>query len=419
MLSRKKRGWMSAIILMMALTACGSPFQKTEQSQTGTESAASGQEIREESQNLAQETQNETELQGISEPESQEPEPVITEITISAVGDVTLGTNQKTSYSGSFHEYYDKYDKDYFLQNVKSVFEEDDFTIINLEGTLTNSDNIRETKEWNHKGRPEYVEILTGASVEAATLGNNHIMDYQQEGVNDTISTLENAGVSYAISGTWGNHYGMYETKGIQIGFVSVNEYYEGKSVYTYLEEGLKELREQGADLVIACTHWGGDKVHEIEQDQYDMGRWCIDQGYDLVVGCHPHVIQGIECYKGKYIVYSMGNFCYGGSKNPADKDSMIFQQTFRFVDGVLEADPSAIRAIPCRLSSSTSKNDYCPKILEGDEAESVIANLNKYSKEFGIAFDTQGYLISETEDEGQDSIQNTAQNDNPSEATP
>lgn len=327
-----------------------------------------------------------------SETETQEPE--VIEITISAVGDLTFGRNQKASYSGSFDEYYDDYGVDYFLQNVVDVFAADDCTIGNLEGVLTESTDIRASKEWNHKGRPEYVDLLTRGSIEVVSLGNNHIMDYNEEGVKDTIDTLENAGVTYAISGVWGDKYGMYETeKGIKIGFVSVNEYYEGNAVYTFLEDGLKQLREQGADLVFALVHWGGDKTHIIEDDQYTMGRWCVDQGYDLVLGCHPHVLQGIECYNGKYIVYSMGNFCYGGSKNPKEKDSMIFQQTFTFVDGVLQENTTDIRAIPCRLSGKTSKNDYSPVILDGDEAAETIQNLNSYSEEFGIAFDNEGYL--------------------------
>ena len=316
------------------------------------------------------------------------------EITVSAVGDITLGTNQKTSYGGSFNEYYDTYGESYFLQNVKDVFAADDFTIGNLEGTLTNSNNIRTTKEWNHKGKPEYVSILKNASFEAVSLGNNHIMDYQMDGVNDTIATLDGAEIAYAISGQWGDKYCLYETeKGIKIGFVSVNEYYEGEAVRKFLEEGYTYLRGEGADLVFACMHWGGDKVHTLEQAQYDMGRWCVDLGYDLVLGCHPHVLQGIECYNGKYIVYSMGNFCYGGSKNPKDKDSMIWQQTFVFLDGVLQEE-TRVKAIPCRLSSKTSKNDYCPVILTGEEAEQVIQNLNKYSEEFGIQFDVNGDLI-------------------------
>lgn len=328
------------------------------------------------------------------QPETETQKPEVIEITISAVGDLTFGRNQKASYSGSFDEYYDDYGVDYFLQNVVDVFAADDCTIGNLEGVLTESTDIRESKEWNHKGRPEYVDILTRGSIEIVSLGNNHIMDYNEEGVKDTIDTLENAGVTYAISGVWGDKYGMYETeKGIKIGFVSVNEYYEGNAVYTFLEDGLKQLREQGADLVFALVHWGGDKTHIIEDDQYTMGRWCVDQGYDLVLGCHPHVLQGIECYNGKYIVYSMGNFCYGGSKNPKEKDSMIFQQTFTFVDGVLQENTTDIRAIPCRLSGKTSKNDYSPVILEGDEAAETIQNLNSYSEEFGIAFDNEGYL--------------------------
>lgn len=347
----------------------------------------------------------EQELEQPTEPEPI-PEPVITTVTISAVGDVTLGTNQKHSYSKSFHEYYDKYGKEYFLQKVKGVFEADDFTIINCEGTFTESDK-RMDKLWNHKGKPEYVEILTCASVEAVTLGNNHIMDYGEVGVADTIQTVTDAGLEYALSGPWGNHYGMYEAKGVKIGFVSVNEHYDELECYPWLEDGLKTLREEGADIVIACTHWGDDYFHEIGQEQYDMGRWCIDQGYDLVLGCHPHLLQGIELYKDKYIVYSMGNFCYGGNKNPAEKDSMIFQQTFTFVDGKLQTDTDAIRVIPCRLSSSTNRNDYCPMICEGEMAEETIANLNSYCEEFGIKFGVDGYLVKEeAEEPTQDSAQ-------------
>ena len=184
----------------------------------------------------------------------------------------------------------------------------------------------------------------------------------------------------------------MATEKGIKIGIVSVNEYYEGNRVYDFLEEGITELRAAGADLVFACMHWGGDKIHTLETAQYEMGKWCIDNGYDLVLGCHPHVLQGIECYKGKYIVYSMGNFCYGGSSNPSDKDSMIWQQKFIFADGVLQEE-TEVKVIPCRLSTRTNKNDFCPVILDGSEGKRVISKMNKFCEEFGIAFDDNGYL--------------------------
>lgn len=340
---------------------------------------------------------------GTESPETetvQEPvEPEVVQITINAVGDITLGTNQKHSYKNSFHEYYDNYGHEYFLKNVKSIFETDDFTIGNLEGTLTESDNLN-PKLWNHKGKPEYVSVLTCASVEAVSLGNNHIMDYNQEGADDTIKYVSEAGIEYALSGEWGNHYGLYETeKGITIGFVSVNEHYDEEACYPMLEDGLKTLREAGADLVIACTHWGGDKVYELEPEQYIMGKWCIDKGYDVVLGCHSHLLQGIEYYKGKYIVHCMGNFCYGGNKNPDDKETMIWQQTFTFVDGVLQED-SDVTIIPCRLSSVSTTNDYCPVVVEGEEAETIIKHINERSEEFGVKFDNNGKHIKETQNE-------------------
>lgn len=326
------------------------------------------------------------------------PTPVVIDITISAAGDVTLGVNQKQKYKGSFDEYYDIYGEDYFLEAVTDVFSVDDFTIVNLEGVLTNSDNIRTTKEWNMRGRPEYARILQNASVEAVSLGNNHIMDYQWEGVNDTFQNVTEHGMEYAISSPWGDKYGMYETsKGIKIGFVSVNEYYDGKNVYKWLEEGYHELREQGADLMFACMHWGGDKVYEPEPEQTALGHWLVDLGYNLVLGCHPHVIQGIEYYNGAYIVHSMGNFCYGGSLNPSDKDSMIFQQKFTFVDGVLQEE-TRIRAIPCRLSSIDWRNDFRPMLLDGEKAKEWVSHLNQYSERYGLVFNEEGYLMSTEE---------------------
>lgn len=322
-------------------------------------------------------------------------EPETVQITINAVGDITLGTNQKHTYWGSFHQYYDEQGADYFLQNVREIFETDDFTIGNLEGTLTESDQ-RNPKLWNHKGKPEYVNILTGASIEAVSLGNNHIMDYGQEGVDDTIKYVSEAGLEYALSGEWGNRYGLYETeKGITIGFVSVNEHYDEAECYQMLGDGLKELKQKGADLLIACTHWGDDKVYDPAPEQYLMGKWCIDMGYDVVLGCHPHLLQGVEYYKGKYIVHSMGNFCYGGNKNPEDKETMIWQQTFTFADGVLQED-SDVTIIPCRLSSVTNTNDYCPVVLEGEEAGKVLQHINERSVQFGVKFDENGKHIKE-----------------------
>lgn len=303
-------------------------------------------------------------------------EPEIVEFTISAAGDVTLGNAQVQGYEGTFREMYDKkQDPGYFLQNVKAVFAADDMTIVNFEGTLTFS-NDRVEKAFNMKGDPEYVSILTAGSVEVVSLGNNHHMDYGQKGHDDTVAALEGAGIPYAFD----NQVGYYEEKGVKVGFVSVNEVYDGKKVETYLEEGISRLRAEGMDLVIACCHWGIERNHNIEAYQQELGRKCIDWGADLVLGHHPHVLQGIECYNGKYIVYSLGNFCFGGNTNPANKDSMIFQQTFTFVNGKKREDAN-IKIIPCSVSSVECRNDYQPTLAVGAEAERILKLVDQYSE--------------------------------------
>lgn len=329
-----------------------------------------------------------------TEPPTTAPQlPEITRITISFTGDCTLGTNQKHSYAGSFHDYYHRKGPDYFLKKVRSLFEEDDLTVINLEGSLTNSTDIQE-KTWNHKGPPEYIEILTGSSVEVATMGNNHRLDYGVSGCEETQAVLDRAGIGWCYDG----NYLIKEVKGIKVGFVSVNWVYDGATVKTWLAEGYQQLRSQGCQLVIACVHWGTNHTAELENHQLELGYELIDMGYDLVVGSHPHVLQGMQEYKGKFICYSLGNFCYGGSKNPEDKDSGIFRQTFTFEDGVLQPVVEA-RFIPCRLSGRSDWNDYRPVPATGEEFVRILQKVNGYSQAFGFAWDetgkyTQAYTV-------------------------
>ena len=112
-----------------------------------------------------------------------------------------------------------------------------------------------------------------------------------------------------------------------------------------------------------------------------------------MVLGHHPHVMQGIEVYQGKLIVYSLGNFCFGGNKNPKEKDTMIFQQTFTFVDGVLQTDVDA-KIIPARVSGASSYNNYQPIIAEGDEKVEIIQKMNEISAALGgVTFDENGII--------------------------
>ncbi len=319
-------------------------------------------------------------------------------ITISAAGDVTLGNYKGQEFSNSFRQTYENTeDKSYFFANVADIFRQDDMTIVNLEGTLTFSEDFAEGRTFNIKGDPAYAFLLKEGSVEAVSMANNHRMDYKEEGSQDTVNALMEAGISYAYDG----NVGIYETKGIQIGWVSVNEVGMGPAVEKYLEKGITGLKEQGVHLVLACCHWGIERDNYPEDYQKELGRKCIDWGADLVIGHHPHVLQGIDQYQGKYIIYSLGNFCFGANRNPADKDTMIYQQTFTFSpkeaeDGQVTytlSEESEARVIPCSISSVTFRNNYQPTPLTGDEGQRVIGRINEYSRDFGVSADEDGVL--------------------------
>ena len=313
------------------------------------------------------------------------------QITMTFVGDCTFGRNHKAAYSNSFDECYDNYGVDYFFANVINIFENDDITVINLEGPLTTSNDIQ-TKTWNHKGRPEYVNIMTESSIEVAGFANNHRLDYGQSGSDETVKVMEEAGVTYCYD----DNYAIYEVKGVRVGIVSVNAL-QGSKVEKWLREGHDYLREQGCAIVVASIHWGDDKATSTNSYQRDLGPRAIDMGYDFIFGHHSHVLQAVQEYKGKFICYSLGNFCYGGSKNPADKDSAIFQQTFTVVDGVL-TDKVDAKLIPCYLSSVSSRNDYRPTLAVEEEFQRIIEKINKYSKRFDFALDSEGRPIMDEE---------------------
>lgn len=313
-------------------------------------------------------------------------------ITISAAGDVTMGNYLGQDYSYSFRQTYEKVQDDsYFFENVYDIFSADDMTLVNLEGPLTTAVEGRTEQTYCISGEPAYASILTAGSVEAVSMANNHRLDYYDQGTKDTVAAVEEQGIVWAYDA----NLGVYETKGIRIGYVSVNEVGQGAGVEKILQEGIAKLQEEGADLILACCHWGIEREYYPEDYQKSLGRKCIDWGADLVIGCHPHVIQGIEEYQGKYIVYSLGNFCFGANRNPADKDCIIFQQTFFFEDGE-RLEESEVRAIPCSVSSVSHINDYKPTPAEGSEAQRILDRLNEYSRDFGVQFGEDGLLKEE-----------------------
>ena len=318
---------------------------------------------------------------------SQEPDSNVVTVTISAAGDVTMGNYEGQEYSYSFNQTAEQLeDEGYFFSNVYDIFSEDDMTLVNLEGVLTTSQEFKEGQTYCIKGDPSYVKFLTLGDIEAVSMANNHRLDFGEQGSRDTVEALTREGITYAYD----SNLGIYETKGVRIGYVSVR--YWGPGWEQLMQDGIHKLQEEEVDIILACCHWGIERNYYPEDYQRDFGRQCIDWGADLVIGHHPHVLQGIESYQGKFIVYSLGNFCFGANRNPPDKDTMIFQQTFTFVDGVKQED-SQIRVIPCSVSSVKERNDYRPTPARDEEAQRILNLLNDYSRDFGVQFDENGYL--------------------------
>lgn len=330
-----------------------------------------------------EEPQSETKTESANKegqkPEKQEtPEVQETTITISAAGDCTLGTDEGFNYKRSFKGKYDAVqDPAYFFQNVQPVFAQDDLTIVNMEGTLT-EETTREPKQFAFKGDAEYAKILTAGAVETANLANNHSFDYGQKSYEDTITALEAEGISsFGYERT-----AVMDIKGVKVGLAGVYELAEHIDCKQDLLDNIASLKEQGAQIIIVSFHWGQEKENVPNDVQVELAHTAIDNGADLVLGHHPHVLQGIEEYKGKNIVYSLGNFCFGGNSAPSDMDTMIFQETFTVKDGKLQED-NVTNILPCKISSAYEEgyNNYQPILAEGEQKEKIFERLSEYSQ--------------------------------------
>lgn len=306
-----------------------------------------------------------------------ETEPQSVRYVLTFVGDCTMGNQKSASLSSGFIGTVGK-DYDYPFADVIDYFTNDTATFINLEGTFTDS-TYAEDKMFVFKGPKDYINILTQGSVEFANVANNHSYDYGQQGYQDTVGLLKEHGIAY------GEHKKttIFEVAdGLKIGVYSVAGAYNTNGV----AENIKALKKAGADIIVACMHWGEEYYYVPNLDQVTIARAAIDAGADIVYGHHPHVLQKIEEYKDGIIFYSLGNFSFGGNSNPADKDTAILQQEFiRHPDGTLEMGELTI--IPCYVSGIVQEwgNDYQPMPIPETDEEAYQRVLTKLAGKYHL----------------------------------
>ncbi len=307
------------------------------------------------------------ETEGADPAASSEPKGDPISLTLTVVGDCTLGTDESFDYDTSFNATYEANGADYFFANVRDIFSADDLTIANLECTFTESTD-RTDNTYAFKAPAEYTKILSGSSVETVSLANNHSHDFLEGGYADTQKALADDGIIY-----FGNEdTAVVDVKGVKVGLVGIYSVMLREEADELVKKRIQEVKDQGAELIVAILHWGNELDQIPDESQTYLGRLAVDCGADLVCGHHAHVIQGIEVYKGKNICYGLANFCFGGNVYPTDSDSIIYQQTFTVQDGKVAVDENC-RIIPIRVSSSESYNNYQPTPASGDEAARIM----------------------------------------------
>lgn len=309
------------------------------------------------------------------------------QITISFVGDCTLGNTplqREYYYDVSFENYIETYGMEYPFENVKEILLSDDLTVANLEGVFYDYEANRANKTYNFRSITDYVDILTLAGIDAVSIGNNHSMDYGDKGEASTIQTLQDArigwfGVNEAANGTY-----IFEKDGVKFGFMSV--YYsfwaKGGRDAEKVKKNLADLQAAHCDVIIAGMHCGVEYDPKHDDNQEKMARWLYKYGADLVIGHHPHSIQGITVKDGHTTLWSLGNFVFGGNpslnyKNPIANgvlniESYIAQITFSF-DENNQYLGHQLNIIPCFMSGTKEFNNYQPVLVTGDNAQRVI----------------------------------------------
>ncbi|MCR5566170.1 MAG: CapA family protein [Clostridiales bacterium] len=308
-------------------------------------------------------------------------------ITVTCTGDFTIGGDNYHKKGKNFYGALEKNNNNisFTMANVRDIFRHDDLTLVNFEGTFTNTKYVPSNKTGNQflfNIDPKYVSVLTDNFIEAVSLENNHVMDHGDEGFNDTVNTLRDAGIIYSTS----RQIGVFSVDGTNIAMLSylcIDRYDKPVDGYANLYDKVaadiayakQDLRY---DIVIVSFHWGNEKDYYPTERQIKMGRLAVDSGADLVVGHHSHRINPIEEYKGVYICYSLGNFCFSGHDKPSDMSSFLFQIRFRVAkDRTITT--RGFRIIPIRISSLETKNDYIPTPLTDDfSIESVLKTLKE-----------------------------------------
>lgn len=296
-----------------------------------------------------------------------------TELILTLGGDAVLGTREAWwKLPESLPSYLDQYGMSYPFSGLYEVFAEDDMTLINLECVLK-ADSSGEDKDklYRFRGLPGYTEALTGSSIEQVNIANNHYIDYGKAGQESTRAALEEAGMPYS---GYGYAY-VWDCKGHRVGFAGCREttYRQNRSV---ISRDIEALQNAGCEVIIYSCHWGTEYSATHNDLQEEMAKEAVRAGADLIVGTHPHVVQGVAVIDHTPVLYSLGNLMFGGTHDMTTFDAALARVHLRFGEEGYEG--LSLRMIPVLTSGSAAegKNDFRPVVAEGLDMSRILAKI-------------------------------------------
>ena len=289
-------------------------------------------------------------------------------IDLSIIGDCLLSTEDGEDSSYSFSWYAKNKNPDYFFKKVSHIFENDDFTIANLENVLTDRPlkkrNKGEGAFW-FKAPTNNTNILNKGYIDIVSITNNHTYDYGNDGYLDTIKALNKAKI------LWGSEdKTLYLDKnGYTVAFIPAS-LYSGTQTKRIIER-IKDASAK-SDYQIVYFHGGKEAIYKPEAWKINACHQLVDAGADLVIGNHPHRLQPLEIYKGVNIIYSLGNFCFGGNNHMISNRTIIFKTILKIEDGKLVQEET--RIIPCYIQDDSKyQNNWQPDIIKNEYDKKLV----------------------------------------------
>jgi poly-gamma-glutamate synthesis protein (capsule biosynthesis protein) len=287
-----------------------------------------------------------------------------------------------------------------YFAGLKALLDQADLALLNLECPFTER-GTKLPKNFSFRARPELVRILQEGSVDVVSLANNHAADFGRVGIQDTIRTLDAARIAHFGAGTnldRARRPAVLERRGLRVGFLgyyfqAAPDMLEPEALYATRRRAgvagcykdLACMREQvredveklvpRVDAVVPYFHWGKEGSYEVRDYQVELARLCVDLGCKAVLGAHPHRLQGIEVYRAAPIFYSLGNFVYGGIKEPKDTLTMVARLWLSRSGAEADIVPVQFTRWP--------EAPFQPFVLEGAARDQALSRIAYYSRGF------------------------------------